>query len=146
MAFFLHITMHVFFFWKSSKKDFYKNTFKSHIMEPFEIFRTFNITNAFFYVKPDINSCSVKIFKKQITGIISTVYVQEELQKEIWLFRFSPAKCNRCEQSFLTMEEGGLANVQADRLHTEIRMHNIKKNTRHELICMDVSNNITSAG
>lgn len=28
----------------------------------------------------------------------------------------------------------------------EKRMHNIKKNTRHELICMDVSDNITSAG
>lgn len=33
-------------FLKSSKKVFYKNTFKVHTMEPFEIFWTFNITNA----------------------------------------------------------------------------------------------------
>lgn len=56
--------MHVFFFVCAEnppKKGFYKNTSESHIVEPFEIFWTFNnITNPSFYVKPSINSFQSK--------------------------------------------------------------------------------------
>lgn len=68
-------------------------------MEPFDIFWTFNITNALSMESPNINSCSVKIFNKQIMCIISTVYIFKR-NYNIKFLIVLPAKWSRCEQSF----------------------------------------------